>query len=282
MNQKVVVVGIKEKQPTALRFAAQAAVDRNTNLRIVHCLDIRTAADFISVPHNTFPAESWRAAGEVVIEEARGFVKELNPRLGLELAVADGLPFQTLREEAAHAAILVLGVDEAAWFGPLFGGSVTERLIANSDVPVAVVPERAWPQPISGPIFVAIDTRSPAAGPLRFAFEHADRTTHELHVAHVIPEMDMFYGAQSHKLAVSEVLAGWSEEFPDVTVKHRFFLDDADEGCVRVSEEASLLVLGRRKRHMLGHPVLAEIAKRVHCPCVVVPDEWPVQKSSRH
>lgn len=274
MNQNVVVIGVKEKQPTALRFAAQAAIERHTNLLIVHCLDIRTAADFVSMPYGTFPPESWRAAGEAVIEEARAFVKGLNPSPGVECAVADGLPFQTLRDEATHASMLVVGVDAAAWFGPLFGGSVTERLISHSDGPVAVVPERAWPDEITGPVFVAIDTRTPAAGPLRFAFEHADRTTHELHVAHVIAETDTFYGSQSHMIDVSEVIAGWSEEFPDVTVRHRFFFDDADEGCVRASEEASLLVLGRRKTHIFGHPVLAEIAKRTHCPCVVVPDEW--------
>jgi nucleotide-binding universal stress UspA family protein len=277
MTGNVVVVGVKKKQPTALRFAAEMAIKRRTNLRIVHCLDIRTAADFVSVPFNTFPPESWRAAGEAVMEEARAFVKELDPHPAVECAVADGFPFQTLREEAKHASMLVVGVDAATLFGPLFGGSVTERLITHSSVPVAVVPERAGPEEITGPIFVAIDTRTPAAGPLRFAFTAADRTTRELHVAHVIPEMDMFYRSQSHKLDVSEVLAGWSEEFPDVVVKHRFFFDEADEGCVRVSEEASLLVLGRRKSQLFGHPVLTEIAKHTHCPCVVVPDDWKAQ-----
>lgn len=274
MNEKSVVVGIKEKQPTALQFAAKAAVERHTSLRIVHCLDIRTAADFVSLPYTTFPPEAWRTAGEAVVEEAQALVSDMEPSLERELVIADGSPYTTLRDEAAHAAMLVVGVDAADWFAPLFGGSIAERLINHAAVPVAVVPERAWPQEISGPIFVAIDARTPAAGPLRFAFEHADRTTHELHVAHVIPEKDMFFRSRSHKIDVSEVLAGWSEEFPDVDVVHRFFFDEAGEGCVRVSEEASLLVLGRRKHAIFGHPVLSEIAKRVHCPCVVVPDEW--------
>jgi nucleotide-binding universal stress UspA family protein len=170
--------------------------------------------------------------------------------------------------------MLVVGVDAASWSGPLFGGSVTERLITHSDIPVAIVPERTWPDEISGPVFVAIDARTPAAGPLRFAFTEASRTARELHVAHVIPEMTTYEQAQPRRIDVSEVLAGWSEEFPDVTIKHRFFFDDADDGCVRASEEASLLVLGRRKTKIFGHPILGEIAKSVHCPCVVVPDEW--------
>lgn len=274
MNHKAVVVGVKEKQPTALRFAAHAAAARHTTVRVVHCLDIRTAADFVSVPYTTFPPEAWRGAGEAVIDDARTTINELEPRPEAEYALIDGLPYQTLRDESAGADLLVVGADAAAWFGPLFGGSVSERLIEHADVPIAVVPERAWPDEPVGPIFVAIDTRTPAAGPLRFAFMEADRTKNELHVAHVIPEMDMFGQTQSHRIDVSEVLAGWSEEFPDVAVRHRYFFDEAAEGCVRASEEASLLVLGRRKTHIFGHPVLAEIARRVHCPCVVVPDEW--------
>jgi nucleotide-binding universal stress UspA family protein len=273
MKQTAIVVGLKEKQPTALRFAAQAAIDHRTSMRVVHCLDIRTAADFVSVPYTTFPPKSWRAAGEVILDDARTVIDGLDPKPETEYVLADGMPFQTLRDETADASMMVVGIDANGFYGPLFGGSVTERLITHSPVPVAVVPERPWPDEVTGPIFVAIDTRSPAEGPLRFAFTEADRTTHELHVAHVIPDLDMFGRSESHKVDVSEVLAGWCEEFPDVRIKHRFFFDQAEDGCVRVSEEASLLVLGRRKNHIFGHPVLGEIAKRVHCPCVVVPDE---------
>jgi nucleotide-binding universal stress UspA family protein len=274
MKPKGIVVGLKEKQPTALRFAAHAALEHHTNLRVVHCLDIRTAADFVSVPYKTFPPESWRVAGKTILDDARTVLKELTPPPDAEFLMPEGLPFQTLRDESSKASMVVVGVDAAAWFGPLFGGSVTERLATHSPIPVAVVPERTWPDPISGPVFVAIDALTPAAGPLRFAFMEASRSGRELHVAHVIPEMDIFHHSQSHKLEVSEVLAGWSEEFPEVVVRRRYFFDEPGEGCIRASEEASLLVLGRRKTQIFGHQVLDEIAKRVHCPCVVVPDAW--------
>ncbi|MFL6091009.1 MAG: universal stress protein [Aeromicrobium sp.] len=274
MDPTTVVVGIKHKQPTALTFAAKAAVQRRGKLRIVHCLDIRTAADFVSVPYNTLPPESWRVAGETLVEDARNVVGELDPSPDVEDVLADGLPVPTLRDESADAAMLVVGLDAAAWFGPLFGDSVTERLITHSAIPVAVVPERPWPDAINGPIFVAIDARTPAAGPLRFAFAEASRTSAELHVAHVVADSDLFHESQAHGVDVSEVLAGWSEEFPDVAVRHRYFFDEAGEGCVRASEEASLLVLGCRKTQIFGHPVLSEIARRVHCPAVVVPDGW--------
>jgi nucleotide-binding universal stress UspA family protein len=270
-----VVVGVKEHQRTALRFAAQEAIERHANLRIVHCLDIRTPTDSVSVPSAIFLPESWRAAGEAVLDEARAVVNELDLMSDPVCVLSDRPPFQTLRDEAADASMVVVGVDAAGLYGPLLGGNVARRLITQSAVPVAIVPERPWPDEMVGPIFVAIDNRTPAEGPLRFAFAEASKSTNELHVAHVIPEnATMCFRSQSDGLEMSEVLAGWCEEFPDVKITHRFFFDEADEGCVRVSEEASLLVLGRREGKIFGHSVLIDIAKRVHCPCVVVPDEW--------
>lgn len=271
MPKPTVILGIKEKQPTAIRFAADAAIARGAVLRIVHCVDVRVAGDFVSVP-----TESWRSAGEAILEDARDVLSGIDPAPPAEYVLDDGLPFHTLRDAAGDASLVVVGVDAAGWLGPLFGGSVTERLITHAPSPVAIVPERYWPKEASGPVFVAIDARSPAAGPLRFAFTEADRRGSELHVAHVMPEDELFSGSMSHRAAVSEVLAGWREQYPDVHVKQRTFFDDAADGCVRVTEEAELLVLGRRRNHVFGHPVLAEIATRSHCPSVVVPDEWDV------
>lgn len=268
MNQSDVVVGLKEMQPTALRFAAQKAVDLHAHLRVIHSLDVHAPGGFEYTPH-----DPWQAFGKRVLADARTFVEGLETSPPADFVMHSWSPYDALRDAAESASLLVVGVDAAAWFGPLFAGSVTERLITHSPIPVAVVPERAWPHEITGPVFVAIDDHGPAAGPLQFAFTEAARTTRELHVAHVIAEETLFQRSESQTLKASEVLAEWSEKFPDVTVTQRFFYDDPDDGCVRVSEEASLLVLGRRKKQIFGHPVLAEIAKRVHCPCIVVPDE---------
>lgn len=268
MNQSDIVVGLKEMQPTALRFAAQKAGDLHAHLRVIHSLDVHAAGGFEYTPH-----DSWQASGKRVLADARTFIDGLDTSQPAGFVLHSWSPYDALLDAAESAAMLVVGVDANAWFGPLFAGSVTERLITHSPIPVAVVPERAWQHEITGPVFVAIDNHGPATGPLQFAFTEADRTTRELHVAHVIPEETLFHRSESQTFEAAEALAERSEKFPDVTVKQRFFYDDPDDGCVRVSEEASLLVLGRRKKQIFGHPVLAEIAKRVHCPCIVVPEE---------
>jgi hypothetical protein len=77
---------------------------------------------------------------------------------------------------------------------------------------------------------------------------------------------------------VSEALAGWSELYPDVQVTRRLVFDETDEGCLDATKDAALFVLGRATHPgingIFGHPVITQIARRTHCPSVVVPNDW--------
>ena len=273
MNARPVVVGVKDKQPTAVRFAAEMALAHHVGLRVVHCLEIRSAGDFVSMPH-----DSWRAAGEAILEDARELIQHEHPHPSAEFRMDSGLPYYTLHEESEHATMVVVGLDAAGRLSSIFGGTVARRLITQSAVPVAVVPERSWPSEPGGSVFVAVDARTPAAGSIRFAFAEASRRNVELHAVHVVPEREIVGDTMPHRIGVSEALAGWSEEFPEVKVTRQFIFDDADDGCIRATESAALLVLGRgpdtAMGRLLGHPTLSEIAERAHCPCIVVPDDW--------
>jgi nucleotide-binding universal stress UspA family protein len=272
MTTRPVIVGLKEKQPTALRFAVDMALERNVGLRVIHCLEIRSAGDFVSMPH-----DSWRAAGEAVLEDARHFIDGIDPRPSTEYKLDAELPYFALQEASKHAAMLVVGVDSRHESNlGLFGGTVAGRVAAYSVAPVAIVPEWSWPTDRSDTVVIAVDARGPAAGSMRFAFAEASRRHAELCAIHVVPPEDMVGDTLPHRVGLSEALAGWSEEFPDVKVTRRFVFDDADEGCVQATEEADLLILGRRGNtgSVLDHPVIAEIARRAQCPCIVVPDTW--------
>jgi nucleotide-binding universal stress UspA family protein len=272
-NRRKVVVGIESIQPMALKFAAKAAVAHGVGLRVIHCATAPAVGEFVTVPNDV-----WQSAGRSLLDDASDILGDSISPDDVEYELLEDLPFSTLLDEAnSGAPMVVVGVDTTGWFEDLLDGSVAHRLATHSPVPVAVVPERPWTAVDAGDVFVAIDGRSPATGPLRFAFEEADQRRVGLQVLHVVPEDDMFYRSMSHRVQVAEVLAGWSEEFPDVRVTRRQFFDEADEGTIRASEEAALLVLGRRSENglarLLGHPVLAEVTRRVQCPCVIVPDE---------
>lgn len=272
MSDLDIVVGIKDKQPAALKFAADAAQARGVGLRVVHSLDLRVAGDFVSVPHDT-----WEKSGEQLLDTTRDLLRGLGATVHREFVLSTRSAYLTLRDEAKRAALVVVGTDTPGWGNRLFRGSVTERLATHSPAPLAIVPEKSWPGDAQGDVVVAIDARGAASGPLRFAFSEADRRGSALQVIHVVPLDSNSTDALPERVGVAEVLAGWTQEFPDVKVTTHLLFDEPDDGCVRVSSEADLLVLGRCDTKVplpFAHPVLAQVIGRAHCPSVVVPAQW--------
>lgn len=273
MNPKPVVVGVQGKQPAALAFAAAAAVARGVGLRVVHCVDPVLVGEFSGVSDATLPAP-----GEDVLEQAKEVIQGLPAQPRAEYVLSVRGAYGELVDEIERGSLLVVGTDPASTFERFFGGRVTERLLKHATIPVAVVPEGYRQADDAGSVVVAVDAKSRAAGPLRFAFEEAQRRDGRLYVAHVAPLDTPFEEIESLRVDISEILAGWSEEFPDITVTRRFIFDESDDGCLRATAEAELLVLGRLDGpHVpwpFAHPVLTRVAREAHCPCVVVPDEW--------
>jgi nucleotide-binding universal stress UspA family protein len=271
MTEFPVVVGVKDGQHSALRFAAEVAAERGVGLRVLHCVELLASSDAVSLVSNT-----WPAPGQEVLDNAKAFVDALaSPPADANYMLVIDSPYATLADEATEASLVVVGTDAESMLEGFFRGRVTERLLKHAVAPVAVVPDGSWPTSGGGGVFVAVDARTSAAGALQFAFDEAQRRDRQLHVVHVAPVGVPFEELEPMRAAVSEILAGWSEQYPDVTVTRRFLFDEADEGCLRASAEADLLVLGRSGHTEaflpFAHPVLAQIARHAHCPCVVVP-----------
>jgi nucleotide-binding universal stress UspA family protein len=273
-NTKPVVVGIEGDQPLALRFAAETARTRGVGLRVVHCVDPQVAGEFSVVSDGVRPVP-----GEEVLDRARGFLAGLLPDSAVEYVLSVRGPHGELYDEAERGSLIVVGTDPAARIDRVFSGHVTERLIKHADVPVAVVPEDRSPSDSKGTVFLAVDAKGPANGPLRFAFEEAQRRDRRLHVAHVAPAGAGPDDIEVLRAEVSEILAGWTGEYPEVIVARWLIFDEPDTGVLRASAEADVLVLGRSNSTSIprpfAHRVLTEIARHTHCPTVIVPDEWP-------
>jgi hypothetical protein len=140
---------------------------------------------------------------------------------------------------------------------------------------VAIVPERSWPTPLTGGVYVALDTGGLATKALKFAFEEASHRGNELTVIHALPSGTNPAEVDAERDRMSIQLAGWAEKYPDVHVSRLIVFDEADQGVLRATEEAELVVLGRSVGPKVpvpwSHPVLTQIARHAHCPCVVVP-----------
>lgn len=274
MNTNPVVVGVKDEQPTALKFAAEAALARGVELHVIHCVEPLIAGDLV-LPVD----ETWQAAGQVTLDSAKALIDELDDEPATTYELSIGAPVGILGDAAEKASLLVVGTDEDDWGARLFTDKVTERLAKHVDIPVAIVPERARTHHVGKGVYVAVDGRGPATGPLRFAFTEASRhRKSKLHVIHALPAGTSTDEMNAIRADVSEALAGWSEEFPDVEVVRRLVFDDTDDGCVAASKEAALLVLGRATHNglgsLFGHPVITEMARHTRGPSVVVPNEW--------
>ena len=267
MRQRVVVVGVRDAQASAVRFAASEATARGAGLRVVHCIESLGAPNPLA-PHQLDPCQD-------VLDVAKQVVDAMPDAPRTDYALVPERPYDALIDESdANALMIVVGTDPATWMERVFSGRVAERLVKHASVPVAVVPEGWYPAASDAGVFVAVDAQTPAEGPLRFAFTEAQRRDQHLHVVHVAPLGTRIKATELILAELSQLMSGWRARFPDVTVNHAVVFDDIGEGCLRASADADLLVLGRFDGKPFEHPVLTQIARRVHCPCVVVPHEW--------
>ncbi|WP_162891388.1 universal stress protein [Aeromicrobium sp. A1-2] len=273
---KPVVVGIKDKQPAALRFGLREARRAGVPVRVVHSAALPVqAAEF----YTGYDAEDGvRMAGQQILDEARHFVEQevAPPPVSYELST--GSAFDTLVRVSAGARLLVIGSDDLPWYERALGAAVAGHITRHADCVVVVVPEHAYPKQPVGGVVVTLDGDTSAAGPLRFAFEQADAAGHTLHVLHAAPPATLTADVQAIRVNIAEVLAGWAETYPDVRVMPAFVFDDTDDAIVEASQHAELVVVGRPHSrtvaYALSRPLATKVVGRAHCPVAIVPADY--------
>lgn len=138
----MIVVGIdgSEGAGRALRFAAEEASLRDTDLRMVAVWNIPAAYYAGEGLAPVMPIErfedSMRATGE---RQAAEILAEY-PGLATELVVASGSPAQVLVEQSERADMLVVGSRGLGGFRGLMLGSVGQQCAHHANCPVVIVP----------------------------------------------------------------------------------------------------------------------------------------------
>lgn len=277
-NGKPVVVGIDDKQPTALRFALREAHRREVEMRVVHSagVPIELAAEHATAAF----IDDLREEGQKVLDHARHFIEQEVTPVRPAYVLTTAPPVAALEAEARDASIVVVGSDNTRWPDRLIGGDVASHVALHAPCPVVVVPERVHPTPLSGGVVIALDGDTPANGPLQFAFEQARANGRVLHVLHAIEPGTKLADAEAIRTNIGEVLAGWSDVYPDVRVLQNFPIDGVEEACRRATEYSELVVVGRPHNRTLpfafARPLAAEVLKHAHCPVAVVSTETRV------
>lgn len=273
---KPVVLGIADKQPTAIRFALREAKLRGTTLRIVHSAVVPSQGAEFSVSQEMYD-QLWRAE-EAVLDDARHFVEQEPSPSHVDYVLSAQAPVDILEQEARAAQLLVIGVDDISWWDRVFGGAIAGYLANHAACPVIAVPESTFPTTAHRGVVVTLDGDTSATGPLQFAFDQASARGNHLHVLHATPPGTVASDTEASRANIAEVLAGWKERYPDVRLTRQFVMGEPGDQCRRATAHAELVVVGRPHHKSavfaITHPVASQVLRGAQCPVAVVPSDF--------
>ncbi|HET9142213.1 universal stress protein, partial [Actinophytocola sp.] len=198
--------------------------------------------------------------------------------------VASGPAVPVLRAASEQAALLVCGSSGLGAISGLLAGSVTVALAGHSACPLVVV--RGEPALPDAPVVVGVDG-SPASGSaIGLAFEQAAQHGGGLVAVHAWTDTVFPAGAygtaypavdwdlldkHAHEL-LTERLAGWSDKYPHVSVRHVVARDRPAHALLDAAHGASLIVVGSRGRGGFAGLLLGSVSQALihHAPCPVM------------
>jgi nucleotide-binding universal stress UspA family protein len=226
------------------------------------------------------------AKGHDVLAAARDRVHRVAPAVSVEDLCLVGDPRQVLVELSGTASMLVLGSRGRGHVKSLLLGSTAVALVRHARCPV-VVHRPSNPSSERHGIAVGVDATTDSLPVLEFAYRQASLRTLPLTVVHsfwyfqqppVAPAelpADPTPDLEQERLALAESLAGFAEEYPDVTA-----MTVIDEGMperylLRLADSMDMLVVGahhgtRAAQFMFGS-VSVWLVEHATCPVTVVP-----------
>lgn len=243
----------------AVRWAAREAVLRGTGLRIVH------ASPRYPELGPRSGQQEWRLASQVahgLAARSRQVALAAEPDLTVETSVITAPPSRALIECSDTAALLVVAARGLDGFAGLHLGSVAATVSSYAHCPVVVV--RRPPVPAGdapAPVVVGVDGSPSSQLALDFGFACAARRALPLvalhcwhrisrHAVHqVLTEAaDQRELADEEERVLADALAGWSERYPEVTLRRVVRRERAVEALLSFSLQAELLVVASRGR----------------------------------
>ncbi|WP_155056068.1 universal stress protein [Streptomyces blattellae] len=293
---RTVTVGLdgSPESLAAADWAAREALLRAVPLRVVH------AGEQPPHAYEPFAADAVPLPGEDrcarMLHEAEASLAYRHPGLQVTAGKLAGQPAAALAAAARSAEVLVLGSRGAGWAAGHLFGSVALAVVARAEGPVVLVRPGAdvagEHRPDAGGIAsVVTPYRDVVLGlqlqdqvgdeVLGFAFDAASRRGAGLRVVYGWSAGSSLWAGEADEPAVQvqrtleETMRPWREKFPGVEVTEEAAVGRAGAHLAEASRDASLVVLGRRRRHTAvgphTGPVTHEVLHRAAAPVVVVP-----------
>ncbi|MDQ0834273.1 nucleotide-binding universal stress UspA family protein [Streptomyces achromogenes] len=255
----------------AAEWAAREAKLRGLPLRLVHVWEP------VPEPMAQAPllgAETQAHWSERIPRETAEGLRLRHPGVDVEMEQISGRPADVLAQASKDSGLLVLGSRGLSGIGGFLVGSVGMAVIAHTDTPVVLV--RAGQQAADEhekdpagipsaatayrPVVLGLDISHRDDTVIAFAFEEAARRGTTLRAVHgwnlppyfayglpADPDLNTELGRQD-AAELTEVLRPWRQKYPDVEVVEESRSGSPANHVIDASREASLVVVGRRRR----------------------------------
>jgi nucleotide-binding universal stress UspA family protein len=252
---------------------------------------LRCGAELVLVApypaHGSFspmtPAYTPKTPAELADDALRAAVAHVRHRDGYAVELAaiagEGSRTRVLAHAARNARMLVVGRSRGRGPQRLVNTHTSLTMASRAGCPVVVVPATWTPSLLDRRVAVGIDGTALSSEALEFAFGAAAAREAELVVVHAglpaehagnddDPEHSWISRAD-HLL--SETLASWTSQFPDVKVTRFLSSRQPAAALVHESGEVGLVVVGSHGGPLPIDPVARRSVAAMTCPVAIVP-----------
>lgn len=278
-----VTVAVSGDEHAALVYAVAEAQRTSSPLRLVHAVDEVQLPPTPAGPLVSF--HDFEQAGYEILNRAADAVRKLSDgATELEKVVRPGPAARVLVDESSASRLVVLEHRVLSRLVRVFTGSTSTAVAARAHCPVVSVPEAWRPDPEQRVVAVGVDDAAEPAQALTTAFTEAARRDASVLVVHAwrLPrqyeDLAVVTGAEEEwrehaRPAIEQAVQRAAAEHPGVKCSVELHYAEVADTLATASEDADLLVLGRRTRR--GPLRIGSVARAMirvaRCPVLVVP-----------
>ncbi|CQD15416.1 universal stress protein [Mycobacterium lentiflavum] len=271
----VVAVDGSAASDTAVVWAARDAAMHHIPLTLFHA---------VVTPTTTWPPVPYPDSVLVKLEDdcrqqlAHAFklAEEAMPA-GHQVTITKEFVYSTpalaLIKMSDDAEMIVVGSSGRGLLARGVLGSVSSTVVRHAKCPVAVIRDEDVPDPQHGPVLVGIDGSPASELATAIAFDQASRRGVDLVALHAwsdvaileLPAFDWESVEAEAERSLTERLAGWHEQYPDVTVRRLLVRDLPAQQIIQQTKslEAQLVVVGSHGRGGLTGLILGSVSNTV-------------------
>ena len=274
-----VLVGIdgSAESRSAVQWALDTAARHDLPLTVIHVLrepeNHCTAWGLTSAPQSVRSNPQVEHEVEALIGSAISVIDHLadaTPLGYLRTRLHTAPTAATLADLSGDADMVVVGGTERHLASPTLWPSIGIDLARHAGCPVAVVRGEARIRPCALPVVVGIDGSPASEAAVAIAFDEAASRGVELVALCVVRENTtlelsgiMLAPDTSGQEVLAERLAGWAEQYPDVSVRPLVAWGDPAHRLLEEAETSQLLVVGSHGRNTMASAVLGSVSSAV-------------------